>query len=116
MAVLAITVIDSELKMPLDISVDSKDYTNILNDYRVGKLELLAILMQDIDLSDEDEESIKVWRLKDGRLVMNGEVNEFIIGADFPGGRVSAHQDSGWKNKLDPLVPRTPRDFQETDI
>lgn len=116
MATLAITVIDSELKMPLDISVESKDYVEILSSYKVGPLKLLAILMQDIDLDEHGEESIKIWRLEDGRLIMNGDVHEFIVGKDFPGGRVSSNQNTGRKDKLNDLHPTEPRDVQETDL
>lgn len=114
MAMLAITVVDSELRMPLDLAVSSDAYKEILHTYKYGKLTILAILMQDIEL--DGEESIKVWRTADGRLIVSGDGNEFIAGKDFPGGRVSSNQDSRRKDQFDHLRPAPPRDIQETDI
>ncbi len=114
MTMLSVRVIDSEYRLPIDITVSASAYPEFLRSFKLQHMRVLAVLIQDIDL--DQGTTMQVWLLSNGKLAIDGEVYEYIARASNPQAGVSANAVGGRKNQLDHLRPTETRGLSEADI
>lgn len=69
-AIVEVTLVEDQLRMPIGVRMEFKDYCSLLNKFSHGRLKVLAILMQDIS---DDGVELKVWLLSNGTIVHKQE-------------------------------------------
>jgi|SRR6478736_9495427 len=69
-AIVEVTLVEEQLRMPIGVRMEFKDYCSLLHKFSHGRLKVLAVLMQDIS---DDGEEIKVWLLSNGLIVHKQE-------------------------------------------